>query len=345
MDENFTIKPCETLIDFDNSQRYSKLPVTDRQKEKLNRLIHELPQAHAAHTLANAFVAKLPEGYSIKDMIQYKTGGYGTPIRGASSIEDHAALYRLSDQAAVLGIFTILSAATGQYFLSRIDNKLSLVNDKLDAVLSFLYGENRAELLAEVAFIKHAHENFSSIMLSDCQRVATISNLQSAQKIAVKDLEFYLTDLENIAQKNPGDFRSLCQNETKAWQALKCIELALQACVLSALMEVFYSENYDKTYVEYTHQTLIAYINRCNSVVLSAFSTIDGRLREYHAKPFENVEDRQRYRSYIKHTLAPYKNDQDSPLRMTLENTLRSLRSENTFYITESGDIYTKRQT
>ncbi len=344
MDNDVTVRPCEAFIDFENSAKYSKLPLSADQKERMSYFLQYLPQAKAANTLAHAWVAHFPKGYSHLDMMRYKAGGVGNTLVGKEGIETYAPLFSLERQAISLGLFTLLSAATGQYFLARIDKQLSLVNQKLDDVLNFLYGENRAELLAEISFVKRSYENFSSIMISDYQRTATIIGLQSAQKTAIKDLEFYLSDLEKISHKPHSDFRTLCKHETEAWQALKCIEMALQTCVISTILEIYYSENYDKTYIDYTHQSMIAYINRCNAVVISVFMYFDACFREYHAKPFENVEERQRYRSLIKQTLVPYKNEADSPLRKTLDEALKAVHKECTYYIDNSGNVYTKKE-
>lgn len=67
----------------------------------------------------------------------------------------------------------------------------------MDKILEFLYGDKKAELLSEVSFIKYAYENYSSIMGHNEQRVATIASLQDAKKVAIKDIEFYMCDLDS----------------------------------------------------------------------------------------------------------------------------------------------------
>ena len=65
-------------------------------------------------------------------------------------IAGHASFYPLAAQAAVLGAFTVLSAVTGQYFLTQINSELKIVNQKLDEILGFLYGEKKAELMVMI---------------------------------------------------------------------------------------------------------------------------------------------------------------------------------------------------
>ena len=76
---------------------------------------------------------------------------------------------------------------------------MGLMNQKIDQIMGFLYGDKKAELIAEISFVKYAFENYSSIMLHDSQQVATISSLQESRKIAIKDIEFYMYDLTSKA--------------------------------------------------------------------------------------------------------------------------------------------------
>lgn len=57
-----------------------------------------------------------------------------------------------------------MSIASGQYFLSEINNNLSAINQKADKILEFLYGDKKAELMSEVSFVNFAYQNYNSIM-------------------------------------------------------------------------------------------------------------------------------------------------------------------------------------
>ena len=66
--------------------------------------------------------------------------------------------------------------------------------------MDFLYGDKKAELMSEISFTKYAFENYASIMAHEAQRAATITSLQSAKKVAMNDIEFYIHDL-NLKKK------------------------------------------------------------------------------------------------------------------------------------------------
>ena len=100
--------------------------------------------------------------------------------------------YSMSAQAAVMGVFTAMSAATGQYFLKQINGNLREINQKIDTILEFLYGDKKAELLSEISFTQYAYQNYSSIMMHEQQQTAMIASLQEARKVAIKDIANFL---------------------------------------------------------------------------------------------------------------------------------------------------------
>jgi hypothetical protein len=44
--------------------------------------------------------------------------------------------------------------------------------------------------MSEINFIQRAYKNYNSIMNHESQRIATISSIQNAEKVAMKDIEF-----------------------------------------------------------------------------------------------------------------------------------------------------------
>ena len=60
--------------------------------------------------------------------------------------------------------------------------------------------------MAEMSFIKYAYENYSSIMSHEEQRIATITSLQEAKKVAMKDIEFCINDLEMTVSHKTKDY-------------------------------------------------------------------------------------------------------------------------------------------
>lgn len=338
----FQIEPYDGMIDLENSSRYKKLDLSSGQKMQVSALLQQTPQALAAGTLANAYTVRFPEGLP-HTLTALKQGGYGSMIRANGQFAGSASFYPIAAQAAALGAFTAMSAVTGQYFLTQINSELKIVNQKLDEILGFLYGEKKAELMAEISFVKYAHSNFSTIMMHEDQRAATICSLQGARKVAMKDIEFYLSDLDATAKKKAKDYEDLQDLMNKALRIKDSIEMSRQLYVVSGLLELYYSQNYEKEYIDYIESDMISYVNKCDSRILSGLSTFQGKLTDYKAKPLEKTDDREKRIERIAIEVEPYKDGNDSPLKTATERSLEALHKKAEYYIDRKGSVYMKK--
>lgn len=143
-------------------------------------------------------------------------------IRENGKFVGSASFYTMSAQAALMGVFTAMSVASGQYFLSQINNEMWMMNMKLDEILEFLYGDKKTEL----SFIRYAYENYVSIMSHEQQRIATITSLQEAKKVAMKDIEFYINDLETTVSYKTKDYADLESRTEKTFLIKESLELS-----------------------------------------------------------------------------------------------------------------------
>lgn len=342
-DAGFNIIEYNSHMELKDDSRFTKLNTNSGQKMQLSAFLHQMPQVLATGTLSRAYVAKFPFGLH-HTLTALNQGGYGSMIRINGKFAGSASFYPVASQAAALGAFTAMSAVTSQYFLAQINSELKIVNDKLEDILSFLYGEKRAELIAEIEFIKFAHANFASITSHEQQRLATIQSIQNARIVASKDIEFYLLDIENIAAKGVRDYSDLCVQTQNAYRAKSCIEMACQLYIISGLLELYYAQNYDKNYISYIEQEMIGCINKCDSRINSSMSVIQGKHRGYKAKPLEKVENREKNIQKIENDLTQYKNEKDSKIRVALKESLNSLNKEETYYIDSDGAVYVKKE-
>jgi len=338
----FQIAPYDGMVDLEDTSRFTKLALSSGQKMQVSALLQQAPQALAAGTLANAYTVTFPEGLP-HTLTALKQGGYGSMIRANGQFAGSASFYPVAAQAAALGAFTAMSAVTGQYFLTQINSELEIVNQKLDEILGFLYGEKKAELMAEISFVKYAHSNFSTIMMHEDQRAATIASLQSAKKVAMKDIEFYLSDLDSTAKKKAKDYDDLRGLMDKALRIKDSIEMSRQLYVVSGLLELYYSQNYEKEYIDYIESDMISYVNKCDSRILSGLSTFQGKLTDYKAKPLEKTDDRERRIEKIAIEVEPYKDGNDSPIRVAMESSLEALHKKAEYYVDNTGSVYMKR--
>lgn len=337
----FSIEKTSSNIDLHNSEKYTRIRLNSAQKMRMSGLLSQFSQSVETGLLSQAYCVKFPAGLP-HTLTALKQGGAGSMVRENGKFAGSASFYSLSAQAVVFSAFTTMSAVTGQYFLTRINSELEIVNDKLDDILSFLYGEKKAELIAEIEFLKYAHDNFGSIMLHDQQCLATIHSLQEARKVAISDIEFYLCDLDAVSQKSIRDYSDLCNQTNKAFQIKNCIELSRQLYVMAGVLELFYAQNYDEDYINYIEQELIECINKCDNRIIGSLSRIQGKHTGYKAKPLEKVENREKYVQSIEEKLEEYKNEKDSSIRIALKKSLDSLNEKETYYISGEGELYIK---
>jgi hypothetical protein len=276
--------------------------------------------------------------------MQLKAGGYTTTIVNPETgrIAGTAALQQTSLQGACLGAFSAMSIATGQYFLTEINSKLNMMKLSIDKILEFLYGDKRAELLSEISFVRFAYQNYSSIMDHEQQRVSTIISLQEARKVAMKDIEFYMSDLSSIITAR-GNLDILAVAE-KAVQIKDCLELSIQLYVMSNLMEVAFAQNYDKEYLQSMEDDVSSYINKCDKRVLTNFSMLQQAIAGHKVGLFKKIDkDILEINAHQIEEIVEQLNTSDaSPMKELLHSSLESSEKKTDYYVSRDGDVFLK---
>ena len=250
-----------------------------------------------------------------------------------------ASFYEMETQAALLSAFSAMSVVTGQYFLAQINSKLQMINLKVDKILEFLYGEKKAELMAEVSFARYAYENYTSIMEHEQQRTATLTNLQESCKVAMKDIEFYMADMDscvNTEAKNYADLEGISQ---KAMQLRDSLELSIQLYVMSSMLEISYAQNHDEAYLENVESMASAYISKCEKRILSSLSILNRRIVEYKIKPLEKC-DKEVLIEKLGTVIEKLNTGEESETQKAMHKVLRAATQEAKYYIRKDGAMF-----
>lgn len=337
--QNWGIVPCDTQIDISPANGFIKLELNTEQKIQVGALIQQLPSVAATEMTTKLYTVTFPDGVAGK-LMELKRGGLTTSIVGENGkIVGSAALHSLTPQAVAMGCFTAMSIASSQYFLKQINNELKMMRLNLDKILEFLYGELKAELMAEVSFVKYAYQNFNSIMEHDDQRVAIIASLNSSRKIAMKDIEFYMNDLDStIGGKDGKDISSLVE---KAFQIKESLEFAMQLYGFSSLLEVYYSQNYDANYLKYVENDISIYIDKCEKRMLGSFSALKVLVNSAKGNPFKKL-DKTEIEKQIDSFVELLHRGEESELRQSLRAGLNAATKPGEYYITNNGSVYLK---
>lgn len=335
----FAVKACESLYDLDNNSNYTRLNVTPEQQMQISVLLQNAPTALASGMLASAYTVEFPKGLP-HTLTALKQGGVGSMIKGADGrFVGTASFYEMSTQAAIMGAFSAMSVATGQYFMTQINSELKMINSKMDDILSFLYGDKKAELLAETNFVKYAYENFSSIMMHDVQKVATVGNLQSAKKVAMQDIEFYMGDLDVKVASRTKTFSELEKIVSDCLQIQSSLELSKQLYIMSSLLEMQYAQNTDNTFVAYLENEMTSYIDKCDKRTLTIFSNLKGQIDQYKPKPMEKV-DKTSCDQLISGLIEELNNGEEAPVRKAIRKVLHASEKETKYLAKPDGTIY-----
>ena len=328
-------------IDLNNSQKFIKLEPTQGQKMQISALMNQLPALIGTDILSKSMVLRFPDGIQGTLMQLKSNGGYTTTLKSLETgkITGTAWLEYATPQAVCLGAFTAMSVVSGQYFLSQINSSLAQISSGLDKILEFLYGDKRAELLSEVNFIRFAYENYKSVMEHSEQRIATLISLQNAKKVAMKDIEFYLSDLSStITDKKSGDISSTVP---KMVRTKDCLDLSLQLYAMSNLLEVYYSENYDSNYISFVQSEASVYISKCEKKELSCFGQLQHLLAGAKEGLFVKV-NKAEYVQQISTIVAELEASNISPLQTTLQSALDMTTKEKQYYLNHEGEVYLK---
>lgn len=342
-------KDCEIMaaddVDLNDSRRFVKLDLTQGQQMHMSNLLDQLPKLVGSDNAPKVVSLKFSEG--IQDALaQLKNEGLAATLKNLDieKLLGPAGSENSVHKMVSLGAATVLFAAagplfvaSGQYFLMQITSRLDQISLGLDKILAFLYGDKRAELLSEVSFIKFAYKNYLSIMDHSEQRIATLIGLQDAKKVAVKDIEFYLSDLAaTISDKKSGDITSTVP---KMVRTKECLDLSLQLYTMSSLLEVYYSENYDSKYISFVQSETTDYIGKCERKELNCFGQLQHLLAAAKDGLFIKV-NKNEYIQQIDAIVAALETTTPSQLQTDLYAALSEINEKKQYYINQGGEVY-----
>lgn len=338
----FKIEPMNETDMLDDEQ-FRKLKLTKGQKAQVNTLIQQIPSLLSANTLAHAYTLTFPAGLP-HTLMRLKQGGFATTIVDAShKIAGTASLNPISMvQSVTMTTFSVMSIATGQYFLSNINQEMTLINNKLDKILGFLYGDKKAELISEISFAKYAFENYASIMENDCQRIAVIGSLQQSQKVAMKDIEFYLSDLQKESSTSEDNYQKFEKIVENTFSIKDSLELSMQLYIMSMIMEVYFSQNFDGQYLKYVKQTLFDYIDRYNNQALRSFGQLHGKNGAFKGFLFINNVDKNPLGKKLNNIIKSLDAKEVNKTKNAIQSALSIPATNTAYHVTAAGDVYMK---
>ena len=350
-DKECLIAPYEYPVTPEILRHYKKLELSPSEKTQMSQFVKHISSTMENEESSQSFYAvKWPDG--LPNMLTPFTDGssyMGTLLNESGKIAAQTRLMPLNPYLLIRAGFSLL-ALISQIFLWSVHQKLNVINQKIDEILEFLYGDKKAELLAAISFTRYAYENFSSIMEHDGQRNATIQSLQSARMTAMQDVEFYLSDLHyrvsvDKDKRFPDKISEMERMVSKAIQSSDCLDLSIQLCMTANLLEIYYSQNYDPKYLRYVENDVENYINRCEKQMIGDFNSLKTSLdTQWRRKGGRDKEDISKLIQQVEQKLAPLMNDKGDELKAKLTTALRFLDKETECCIGADGTTYLKTE-
>lgn len=335
------VTSCNTPLDFGDTTRFRKVEFPEQAGLAADFLLQLVPAKLAAEASENTYILRFPKGIQ-GSLMNLHQGGQSTVMKDATGhFVGTASLYRADPVSlATFQVFSIASFATGQYFLADISSKLTEINKKLDDLLAFLQTSKRTELLSELTFVKYALANYSTIMLNETQRIATIGNLQRAKTKAIADIEFYAEQLESVVsgKANENQAQIVLQNK-------QGVDLASQLYAISGIMETYYSQNWNESYlsnIKEDAKPLFALTQNRMIGALRTFSDkiskeLEGRKKNPLAKNGVPPKEREILQVY-----DALNSQTESPLFILMTDALNKPSAETELYLRPDGAVYQK---
>jgi len=341
-----TLTPTDVVYDFGDISRFRKIEFPEEAGITANSLIQLFPDLAASKALSQTYVLSFPRGIQ-GTLMELKRGGLSTVMVDTSGhFTGTASLHPIDPAAlAMFQTFRIASFATGQYFLADISSKMSEMNRKLDEVMAFLQASKRTELASEFTFVKYALENYSTIMLSDPQRTATIGNLQRSKIRAIADMDFYTTELERHTSA-----KDALKEPQSVVTAKRNFDLASQLYAISTVMEAYYAQNWNECYINNICEESKQLLGRSKNLVSNTLSPYARDIRDANAKKNTSKITQKQKDILVPFTESEQKileiadelaNQIQHPLVNTIENALRQPSKKSELYLS-NGAVYQK---
>lgn len=335
------IKPVQDDSSF-SFNNYSKIPLSPNDQILINNFIQQITKMHTSSNLSNLYTVSFPDGLP-HTLTKLNQGGYGSMIKDGNKIVGSASFHDASSQIALYNSMTAMAAISGQYYLSQINDEINMINLKIDKILEFLYGNKKAELLSEISFVRYAHQNYKSMIKYDQQRIATLSSLQSAKKVAMKDVEFYIADIQNTVNESYKSYETLLSIKEKAIRIKDSLSLSLQLFMTSSLLEIYYSLNTDPDYINFIESDISYYITKCNKFLHSSFNVLKRRFKD-HSEKLLNRTNTTSVEKELDTVIEYYEGDECIKDLESIKTTLSLFATKTDFVVSTTGEFFIKEE-
>ena len=224
----------------------------------------------------------LGKSHSVADAFNGNLYNENNKLVGAASwvpLDPEKISYTVSPQM-ILGLFTIMSFATGQFFISTINKKLSKLNENVEKILAFLELEKRSNIEADSEILNRSIAYLRFIMENDIQKYSSAVDFKAIKRHALGDIYFFGETVSKVTSRiketsKPEEVQTIIGELKKYcpqyWHAVRNYNLA-------AMLEAIVSENDDPAYLDLVIEELRIQTSRYDKSIQMIKETYD----KYH---------------------------------------------------------------
>ncbi len=330
----------EPLMISDIPSEFEKINNIQRQNVLFDSFLNIMPKLFEG-VPSNAYYVKFPKG-APHNLMPLKQGGFSTAILNEGRIAGTASLYPAADMAMALERFAMMEALSVRYILNELFSRLDIINNKLDKLIQLFYGDKKAELISEINYVKYVYGNYTSIVSNDYLRPAAVIGLEQAKIIAMKDIEFYFFDIDNITKNKLKDLESA----ENALRIMENIKLSEQLFVMSSLLEIYMSGNYDSDYLASIKNEVDIYINRCQGTILAKADKLKDAISAFNIVPPNKSKENLKKELFAKaeEIYNSYNAGHKSRIKKISDETFVNLNNSTEYYIDNKQNLYVRKK-
>lgn len=281
------IKINTDIIDF-NSEKEGYTKIDDDIAAHLDILMQGIPDIIYHANTKDAYHVIYDKGIgALQKSVQYPgyyLGGIVNPQTN-TGYKDMALLHPFSvGSQLVSSVFSVLSIATGQYYMSQINNKMEHLAVGISKVQQYLSDDKKSHLQSEEEFLKFTQLNMQYLITNNYQKTATITTLQKIRIDSLGAIKLYrkqIIDLKKEAKKKDNadevvaKVTEICTMVSEYWYSLYlyCYSIMLETILSQNIAENYLNNvaddisekcnNYKCDY-KLWHDELNDYINNAN---------------------------------------------------------------------------------
>ena len=163
-----------------------------------------------------------------------------------------------------LGVFSIMSAVTGQFYLSEIHDRLAGLETQVNEIRSFLVDEKKSKLWADEQILNQIFESITFIKENDTEKQAALAETKAIKREALGNIQFFRGQVQKVRDSlSAKDKKEVIEKAVKEiGECLPQYWCAVSLYSKARFLEVLLSEMDESEYLERVQDDLLTIRNQ-----------------------------------------------------------------------------------